>query len=335
MPALQCFFPPRAARPRTFDNARGLFYQPALMPEIHLGRGRDRLGLFTDDEVLDGLRAGRFFLSDLGWREDMADWRRLADFPEFSTAGAMAPSLPLPLEPDAAAPADEWPWAERKTRGLLRAFFATARLVLRSPRAAFSAMPRDEDPGASGAALLFAFLGVAAASLLLLVSGSVMLLMMAAAPGAASAAHAPQPLPGVSGDALILVLAIGWPMLTCALFLGFIVATAAWAALIHLCLKIANCAREPFAATFRVLCYAGGATAFLLAVPFIGIFLSLIANLLAVTAGLSAVHGQPLGRVMLAMLLPALALVAGVLLFAAALAALTHAASALPPGGLV
>ncbi|PYI96461.1 MAG: hypothetical protein DMF00_14885, partial [Verrucomicrobia bacterium] len=62
------------------------------MAMIHVNRGTTSLGVFSENEVREGLSAGRFAPTDIGWREGMANWQPLSQFPEF--AGAVAPAVP-------------------------------------------------------------------------------------------------------------------------------------------------------------------------------------------------------------------------------------------------
>jgi hypothetical protein len=39
---------------------------------INVNRGATSLGAFSEEDVRDGLRTGRFLPTDLGWREGMA-----------------------------------------------------------------------------------------------------------------------------------------------------------------------------------------------------------------------------------------------------------------------
>ena len=45
---------------------------------IHVNRGATSLGVFSEQEVRDGLSAGRFTPTDIGWREGMTTWQPLA-----------------------------------------------------------------------------------------------------------------------------------------------------------------------------------------------------------------------------------------------------------------
>src|SRR5438034_4156036 len=68
------------------------------MAMIHVNRGTTSLGVFSDQEVREGLSAGRFAPTDIGWREGMATWQPLSQFPKFG--GAAAPAIP-PVQPGA------------------------------------------------------------------------------------------------------------------------------------------------------------------------------------------------------------------------------------------
>src|SRR6266487_1880582 len=64
------------------------------MGMIHVNRGATILGAFSEEEVREALRTGRFVASDLGWREGMANWQPLSQFPEL--AGAVPATPPPP-----------------------------------------------------------------------------------------------------------------------------------------------------------------------------------------------------------------------------------------------
>ncbi len=54
------------------------------MAMIHVNRGATSLGVFSEEEIREGLRSGRFAPSDIGWREGMATWQPLSQFPELA-----------------------------------------------------------------------------------------------------------------------------------------------------------------------------------------------------------------------------------------------------------
>jgi hypothetical protein len=110
---------------------------------IHIGRAGTKLGVFTEEEVRQGLASGRFVATDLGWEEDMENWLPLSQFTKL-TAPATPP--PLPVQ-EIAAPEEDarhgFPWDERAQRGVVAAFFQTVKQVLFSPGEAFSRMRTD------------------------------------------------------------------------------------------------------------------------------------------------------------------------------------------------
>jgi uncharacterized protein DUF4190/uncharacterized protein DUF4339 len=61
------------------------------MAMIHVNRGATSLGVFSEEEVREGLRTGRFAPSDIGWGEGMANWQPLSQFPELAAAAPTAP----------------------------------------------------------------------------------------------------------------------------------------------------------------------------------------------------------------------------------------------------
>src|SRR5438477_10221750 len=64
------------------------------MATFHINRSGTSLGTFSEDEVRDGLRSGKFGGTDLGWREGMPTWQPLAQISEFAqeTGHGGAPS---------------------------------------------------------------------------------------------------------------------------------------------------------------------------------------------------------------------------------------------------
>src|SRR5216110_1094128 len=82
------------------------------MAMIHVNRGATSLGVFSEEEVREGLRTGRFAPSDIGWREGMATWQPLSQFPELVTAAPAAPppqAAPLAVSESVATPTG-LPW---------------------------------------------------------------------------------------------------------------------------------------------------------------------------------------------------------------------------------
>src|SRR3954453_14874899 len=106
------------------------------MAMIHVTRGATNLGLFSENQIRQGLSAGRFVPTDIGWREGMATWQPLSQFPEFG--GAAAPAVP-PVQPGATPTSTivggrpGLPWEHRQERGFFNAFIETLAMVLTRP----------------------------------------------------------------------------------------------------------------------------------------------------------------------------------------------------------
>lgn len=63
---------------------------------IHLNRGATSLGIFSEEEIREGLRSGRFVPGDMGRREGMANWQPLSQFSEFAPSGGPPPQVGPP-----------------------------------------------------------------------------------------------------------------------------------------------------------------------------------------------------------------------------------------------
>src|SRR5439155_14268886 len=128
------------------------------MAMIHVNRGATSLGAFPEEDVREGLRTGRFISSDIGWREGMASWQPLCQFPEFgaTASGEPPPQIGATSVPETLAPRSGLPWDERQTKGLFNAFIETLQMVLSKPVVAFTAMKRE---GGLGEPLLYAVIG--------------------------------------------------------------------------------------------------------------------------------------------------------------------------------
>ena len=95
--------------------------------QIHVARHQQQLGVFAVEEIVAGLSSGRFHASDLAWREGMAAWTPLGDWPEFRGAGVPVSSG------ETSTPASIGsliPWEQGKSLG---SFFATIKQAIVSP----------------------------------------------------------------------------------------------------------------------------------------------------------------------------------------------------------
>ena len=213
------------------------------MAMIHISRGATRLGAFSEEDVREGLRTGRFFSSDLGWREGMETWQPLSQFSEF---GGVAPAPP-PVQPGATAPSGAplprsgLPWDERETKGLLNAFIETLQMVLTKPAVAFDAMKRE---GGLGAPLLYAVIGGTFGGLFAVTYNFVL--------------RSFTPFTDRHGAVAHLFAGAGWMFLLVLTPVFVVIGMFVGSAILHLCLMIVGGAKQSFETTFRVVCFAEG-----------------------------------------------------------------------------
>jgi hypothetical protein len=65
---------------------------------IFISREGKQPDQFTEAEVSEGLRAGRFLPGDLAWKEGMETWKPLSTFAEFASLPPAA-AVPVPMSP--------------------------------------------------------------------------------------------------------------------------------------------------------------------------------------------------------------------------------------------
>jgi hypothetical protein len=214
------------------------------MAMIHVNRGTTSLGVFSEQEVREGLSAGRFALTDIGWLEGMANWQPLSQFPEFGGAGAPAvPPVPPGAVPTSTTVAARTglPWEHRRERGFFNAFIETLTMVLTRPSEAFSVMKRE---GGLGEPLIYALIGGCVGGIVsALFSLGFQSLGLFADKNNSLAAMTGM---GIGFGAIILV-----PLfIVIVLFIG--------SGIVHLCLMIVGGAKQPFETTFRVIAFSQG-----------------------------------------------------------------------------
>src|SRR6188472_3966058 len=223
------------------------------MAMIHVNRGTTSLGVFSEQEVREGLSAGRFAPTDIGWREGMATWQPLSQFPEFG--GTAAPSVP-PVQPGAAPTSTTvagrigLPWEHRQERGFFNAFIETLTMVLTHPAEAFGVMKRE---GGLGEPLIYALIGGC-------LGGIVSALFSLGFSLFADKNNSLAAIPGMGiGLGTIILVPL---FIVILLFIG--------SAIVHLCLMIVGGANQPFETTFRVLAFTQGSTGPLQIIPLCG-----------------------------------------------------------------
>lgn len=259
---------------------------------IHLGRSGSRLGTFSEAEVRQGLATGRFFLTDLAWKEGMENWAPLSQFPELLSPPPLPdePAEPAePVEPQPAQP-DGLPWDRRKEIGFFNAFGQTAGLVLLNPAAAFSRMlieSRLLGP------LLYDIIG----GWFGLVVAGIYQLVIAKSETPPATLSQVQALFYLSPEKakleLVVVIILG-PLFV---IIGAFVSSG----IAHLFLMLAGGANKPFHVTLRVFCFACGSTQLFQVFPVFGGLLGLVWMVACCIIGLAVAHQTTIGRSLAAM----------------------------------
>ena len=272
------------------------------MAMIHVNRGTTSLGVFFEQEIREGLNAGRFAPTDIGWREGMATWQPLSQFPEFG--GGATPAVP-PVQPGAVptsttvAGRTGLPWEHRQERGFFNAFIETLTMVLTRPAEAFSVMKRE---GGLGEPLIYALiggcLGGIVSALFSLGFQSIGLFTdknngLAAMTGM-----------GIGFGSIILVP------------LGIVIFLFIWSALAHLCLMMFGGANQSFETTFRVFAFTQGSAGPLQIIPLCGGLISGIWAIVCNCIGLARAQETDTGRAVLAVFSPLIVCCGGGLLIA-------------------
>ena len=269
------------------------------MATIHVNRGATSLGAFSEEEVREGLRTGRFAPTDIGWREGMANWQPLSQFPELAAA---APAAPPPQTgatsiSELAAPHSGLPWDERQTKGFFNAFVETLMMVLGKPTVAFTVMKRE---GGLGEPLLYAVIGGTFGGVFAVTYNFALRSF-----GSFGDRH---------GAMEHLFGGIGWIFLLVLTPLFVAIGMFVVSAILHVCLMIVNGAKQSFETTFRVVCFAEGSASPLLVIPFCGGFIVGIWKIVLYCIGLARAHETETVRAVIAVLLPLIVCCGGCLL---------------------
>jgi hypothetical protein len=272
------------------------------MAMIHVNRGTTSLGVFSEQEIREGLSVGRFAPTDIGWREGMASWQPLSQFPEFGRVAA--PAAP-PIQPGAASTSTVvagrtgLPWEHRQERGFFNAFIETLSMVLTRPAEAFSVMKRE---GGLGEPLIYALIGGC-------VGGIVSALFSLGFQSIGLFANRNNSLAAMTGMGIGFGTIILVPLV-------IVIVLFIWSGLAHLCLMIVGGANQPFETTFRVLAFSQGSAGPLQIIPLCGGLISGVWALVCNCIGLARAHETDTGRAVLAIFLPLIVCCGGGLLIA-------------------
>ena len=273
------------------------------MAMIHINRGTTSLGVFSEQEVREGLSAGRFAATDIGWREGMATWQPLSQFPEFRAAAAPAiPPVQSGATPTSTAVAGRTglPWEHRQERGFFNAFIETLTMVLTRPAEAFSVMKRE---GGLGEPLMYALIGGCLGGIVafLFTLGFRSIGLFADRDSSLAAITGM----GIGSVAMIVLLPL---FIAIGLFIG--------SGIVHLCLMIVGGANQPFETSFRVVAFSQGSAGPLQIIPICGGLISGFWALVCNCIGLARAHGTDTGRAVLAVFLPLIVCCGGGVLIA-------------------
>jgi hypothetical protein len=281
------------------------------MAMIHVSRGTTTFGAFSEEQVREGLRTGRFMPSDLGWREGMQTWQPLSQFTEFAadTEGAATPPPPMtPATPPpaAAAPGEipssriGLPWDEREQKGWLNAFIETLQMVLTRPDYAFRAMKVE---GGLGGPIVYALIGGCVGGIV-----SFLFSLGLQSVGLTVGRHNTfAVLTGIGAGSVAFII-----LLPVIIILGLFIGGA----IVHLCLMIVGGANKTFETTLRVLAFTQGSTGPLQMIPLCGGIIAGVWGLVVNCIGLARAHETETGRAVLAIFLPLIVCCGGGILLA-------------------
>lgn len=262
------------------------------MSNIHVNRAGNSLGQFSLEEIKAGLASGQFLESDLGWREGMAEWKKLGAWPEMAGGGTglVPPGGPGAGFGPAQIPQDKPSWENRQALGFVPSLVASVREILLEPADTFA---RLKTSGGLGAPVFFYVL-------LGSLGGAVgLIFQMVFQMGAMTAEFEKAGLPagaGMMGVGVVLVL----------LPLILVVVLFVSSAFYHLSLWLVGCREKTFESTLRIVGYAFGASAILQVVPFCGGMAAPIWGLVALVFGFMKTNNLTTGKAVIAALLPML-----------------------------
>jgi hypothetical protein len=278
------------------------------MATIHVARDGANIGSFSEEEVREGLRTGRFLSTDMAWEEGMPDWRPLLQVmagksaaapPTSGVTGTSALPVSSSTPSSSASPAGGGlPWEHRNQLGILKAFFDTVSMVLTRPFEAFALMKTEGDLMGP---LLFALIGGCAG---MIVSSLLQIALHSI---------------GFMADRQLAMFGLGlvgvWAVISIVfipvmVIFGVFLCSGIW----HLCLMMVGGAKKPFETTFRVVCFSSGSTLLFYMIPCCGSVIACLWNIVLECIGLARAHETDTGKAVMAVLLPLIVCCGGGLL---------------------
>ena len=259
------------------------------MAMIHVNRNREALGKFTDHEVAEGLKNGRFLPSDLAWKDPMPTWEPLSSFndlPEASADEEKPEAVEIPVEPLA-----EPVW-EREKGISIPAAIGTAKQIFEKPAATFAGI--SPTGGIRRAFVFFLILSWFCGT----VSVGYECLAAWINPNSLLEGFAQFPEPArkelqtwfdTQGhkNTILLVFASSFVLQPLVLIARIFV----FSLLAHLFLLLVGARIKNFTVTFKALAYSSGTAATLQIFPIVGSLLGVIGSLVLGFIALKKAHG--------------------------------------------
>jgi hypothetical protein len=259
---------------------------------IHIARDGKALGRYSEEDIAEGLRDGKFLLTDLAWSDPMPSWIPLGEFPGLPevppATEVVANVAPVERPP---LPSVEPAWEERQQLGFFKALVETVAALVGRPRTVFVSMPAT---GGYWGPLLF-----------LLITGTVSGWAAIAYQFAITRVN-----PETLGDALKEVPPgmIDW--IFAALFvtmpLGLVISAGMMCGFYHLALMVLSKTPVRFETTFRIYCYAWGAASVFQLLPMCGGYIYPVFAIYLTVLGFRDVQKVNTPVAVLAVLLPML-----------------------------
>lgn len=213
--------------------------------QIHVARPPAQLGVFSLEEVVEGLRSGRFLPTDQGWRDGMPAWTPLGQWSEFA-------GFAVPLAPPASASPSAGPTPAWERGSSFSHFFGTFKEVALAPVQTFDNLSAE---GSFTRPLSFNYFAAAPGFLALFCLYAVILSFMGNE-ALRELAGAPEPFRFLTGLTAGGVIALLGGMLCC-LFLLAPLGLFITAAFSHL-LLLPWGPKGGYAGSFRASAYVNG-----------------------------------------------------------------------------
>lgn len=264
---------------------------------IHIARDRQQLGKFTETEVAEGLKSGRFLPTDLAWREYMDAWKPLSEFDDLPEPEEPALEVPPPIlevvgEKGASPAILEPAWERSAELGLLASIGRTISEVLLNPTRTFAAM--TQTGGLRVPLLYYLILGIIGTE----VSLAYRFVMALINPSSVF----PEYKGEITTDFILMSFAGFFVLAPLLVAAGAFVSSS----IFHISLMALGSAKKPFEATFRVFCYAAGSAMIFQLIPLCGEVIQPVWAIICLIIGLRQVHQIELPMAIAAVVLPVL-----------------------------